>query len=237
MFDFSDKVVMVTGAAGNLGNATARGFMAAGARLILVDLRQEVLEERFSDAQEGDDHVFAGVDLTDERAVEGMVYEVVHEVGRVDVLANIAGGFRSGTPVHETPLETWQFMMNLNARSVLATARAVVPHMLQQKAGKIISVASRNALKGTANAAAYGAAKSAVMRLTESMSAELRESGINVNCIIPGTIDTPQNRESMPNADFTRWVQPQAIADVILFLASRQARAVHGACVPIYGLT
>ncbi len=237
MFDFSDKVVMITGAAGNLGSATARAFMAAGARLILVDLRQDVLEERFPELQEDGDHVFAGVDLTDEGAVEGMVYEVVQQVDRVDVLANIAGGFRSGTPVHETPLDTWEFMMNLNARSVLVTARAVVPHMLQQKAGKVISVASRNALKGGANSAAYGAAKSAVMRLTESMSAELKQSGINVNCIIPGTIDTPQNRDSMPNADFEKWVQPEAIADVILFLASEQARAVHGACVPIYGLT
>lgn len=237
MLDFNDKVVMVTGAAGNLGNATARAFMAAGARLILVDLRQEALEESFPELQEGGEHVFAGVDLTDEGSVAGMVYEVVQQVERIDVLANIAGGFRSGTPVHETPLETWEFMMNLNARSVLITARAVVPHMLQQKAGKVISVASRNALKGTAKAGAYGAAKSAVARLTESMSAELKESGINVNCVIPGTIDTPQNRQSMPDADFQQWVQPEALADVILFLASEQARAVHGACVPVYGLT
>lgn len=237
MFDFSDRVVMVTGAAGNLGNATARAFMDAGARLILVDRRQDVLEERYPELQDDGSHVFAGVDLTDEGAVEGMVYEMVQHVERIDVLVNIAGGFRSGTPVHETSLDTWAFMMGLNARTVLVTARAVVPHMLQQKWGKIISVASRAALKGGANAAAYAASKSAVMRLTESMSAELKQSGINVNCIIPGTIDTPQNRGAMPGADFEKWVQPAALADVILFLASAQARSVHGACVPVYGLT
>jgi NAD(P)-dependent dehydrogenase (short-subunit alcohol dehydrogenase family) len=153
------------------------------------------------------------------------------------VLANIAGGFRSGAPVHETTLEAWQFMLDLNARTVLVTARAVVPHMRQQKSGKIINVASRDALQGRANSAAYAAAKSAVMRLTESMSAELKESGINVNCIIPGTLDTPQNRDATPDADFSRWVQPEEIASVILFLASPQARAIHGVCVPVLGLT
>lgn len=237
MFDFNDSVVIVTGAAGNLGSVTARAFMAAGARLILVDRRQDVLEERYPDLQDSGNHIFAGVDLTDEGAVEGMVYEMVQQLERIDVLVNIAGGFRSGTPVHETTLDTWEFMMALNARTVLVSARAVVPHMLQQKSGKIISIASRAALKGGANTAAYAASKSAVMRLTESMSAELKQSGINVNCIIPGTIDTPQNRKAMPGADFEKWVQPAALADVILFLASDQSQSVHGACVPVYGLT
>jgi NAD(P)-dependent dehydrogenase (short-subunit alcohol dehydrogenase family) len=237
MSDFKDKVVMITGAAGNLGSATARAFLQGGARLVLVDLRQERLEERFGDLQEEDAVFFAGVDLTDDGAVEGMVYEAVQQMGTIDVLANIAGGFRSGAPVHETSLDTWQYMLDLNARTVLVTARAVVPHMLQQKSGKIINIASRAALKGGAKSAAYAAAKSAVMRLTESMSAGLKEAGINVNCLIPGTIDTPQNRKSMPDADYAKWVEPQALADVILFLASEKARAVHGACVPVYGLT
>lgn len=237
MSDFNNKVVMVTGAAGNLGSATARAFLDGGARLVLIDLRQERLEETYADLQEEDAVFFAGVDLTDDGAVEGMVYEAVQQMGTIDVLANIAGGFRSGAPVHETSLDTWQYMLDLNARTVLVTARAVVPHMLQQKSGKIINIASRAALKAGAKSAAYAAAKSAVIRLTESMSAGLKASGINVNCLIPGTIDTPQNRKSMPNADVAKWVEPQALADVILFLASEKARAIHGACVPVYGLT
>jgi NAD(P)-dependent dehydrogenase (short-subunit alcohol dehydrogenase family) len=153
------------------------------------------------------------------------------------VLVNIAGGFRMGTPVHETPQETWDFMMDLNARTVLNTARAVIPHMLQQGRGRVINTAARNALEGAARMAAYTASKSAVVRLTESMAAELKMKGINVNCILPGTIDTPENREAMPNAKHERWVAPEAIADVILFLASPAARALHGASIPVYGLS
>ena len=237
MSDFKDKVVMVTGAAGNLGNATARAFLAKGAYVVLVDLDLERLEETFADVAQDETVVFAGVDLTDDGAVEGMVYEAVQQLGAVDVLANIAGGFRSGAPVHETSLDTWDFMLDLNARTVLITARAVVPHMLQKGTGKIISVAARPGLKAGATSAAYAASKSAVIRLTESMSASLKESVINVNCVIPGTLDTPQNRKAMPNAKFEKWVAPEALADVITFLASEKARAIHGACVPAYGLT
>lgn len=237
MSDFKDKVVMITGAAGNLGSAAARTFLAGGAQLVLVDRHVERLEAVYDDLRHDQAHIFAAVDLTDDGAVQGMVYEAVQHMERIDVLANIAGGFRSGAPVHETPLDTWEFMMNLNARTVLITARAVVPHMLQQRSGKIINIASRAALQAGAKSAAYAAAKSAVVRLTESMSAGLKEAGINVNCVIPGTLDTPQNREAMPGADFESWVAPEALADVLYFLASEKARAIHGACVPVYGLT
>lgn len=107
--------------------------------------------------------------------------------------------------------------------------------MIEQGQGKIIHVASRAALQGGSRMVAYSVAKSAVVRLTESASAELKRKGINVNCIVPGTIDTPQNREAMPDADRSRWVQPEAIADVMLFLASDASRAIHGAAIPVYG--
>lgn len=237
MFDFQDRVVVVTGAAGNLGQATATAFAQAGARLILIDNRDELLEERFPDLAAGGEHLFTGVDLTDSHAVEGLGYELVQQMGRIDVLANIAGGFRSGSPVHETDPEIWDFLIDLNARTVLNMARAIVPHMLRQGSGKVINVAARAALAGTKNQGAYVASKSAVMRLTESMAAELKGQGIHVNCILPGTIDTPENRRAMPNSAHERWVPPAAIADVILFLASDAARALHGACIPVYGLS
>lgn len=237
MSEFSEQVVIVTGAAGNLGSATGHAFRAAGARLVLVDHHLEYLEEAYSDLGDDDSCLFVQTDLTDPGSVEGMIYETVQHFDRLDVLVNIAGGFRMGQPVHETSLDTWDFMMNLNARSVLLTARAVVPHMLQQKRGKVINIAARAAQEGQARMAAYVASKSAVVRLTESMSAELKTKGINVNCIMPGTMDTPENREEMPDADFEKWVPPEAIAEVILFLASGAARAVHGACIPVYGLS
>ncbi len=236
MFDFSDRVVIVTGAAGNLGGAVARAFQAAGAKLVLVDRAADRLPRLFPDLVDSPNHFLAtSVDLTSADAVETMVDETVKRFGRIDVLVNTAGGYRGGTPVHETPLETWDFMLNLNARTLFIASRAVIPHMLRQGSGRIVNVAARAALKGGAKMAAYSVSKSAVVRLTESMAAELKKEGINVNCVLPGTIDTPQNRQAMPNADHSRWVKPEAIADVIQFLASDASRAVHGAAIPVYG--
>jgi NAD(P)-dependent dehydrogenase (short-subunit alcohol dehydrogenase family) len=236
MFDFSNRVVVVTGAAGNLGAAVVWAFQQARAKLALVDRAPGRLRQLFPALADSPDHFLAhSVDVTDAAAVEAMAREAVRRFGRIDVLVNTAGGYRAGTPLHETPLETWDFLLNLNARSVFAVARAVIPHMLRQGSGKIINVASRAALAGGANEAAYSASKSAVVRLTESLAAELKDSGINVNCVLPGLIDTPPNREAMPEADHSRWVAPEALSDVILFLASDAARAIHGAALPVYG--
>jgi NAD(P)-dependent dehydrogenase (short-subunit alcohol dehydrogenase family) len=165
------------------------------------------------------------------------VQSAVKRVGRVDVLCNIAGGFRMGTPVHETSDKDWNFLMDLNARTVINMSRAVVPLMLKAGGGKIVNVGAFAAQKGAAQMGAYIASKSAVIRLTESMAAELREKNINVNCVLPTIIDTPENRRAMPDADPKRWVAPQALADVIAFLASDAARAIHGAAVPVTGLS
>jgi NAD(P)-dependent dehydrogenase (short-subunit alcohol dehydrogenase family) len=236
MFDFSNRVAIITGAAGNLGVAVARAFQAAGASLALVDRGADRLPKLFPELADSPRHFLAtSVDLNDAAAVERTAGETVKRLGRIDVLVNTAGGYKAGTPLHETPLEDWDFLMNLNARSAFVACRAVVPPMVRQGSGKIISVASRAALNGDANAAAYSASKSAVVRLTESLSAELKDSGINVNCVLPGMIDTPQNRQAMPEADYTRWVEPEALAEVILFLASDGARAIHGAALPVYG--
>jgi NAD(P)-dependent dehydrogenase (short-subunit alcohol dehydrogenase family) len=236
MFDFTDRVAIVTGAAGNLGSAVARAFQAAGANLVLVDHKADSLPSLFPELDGSPDHLLANsVDLTDENAVERMVGQTLEQFGRIDVLVNAAGGWRGGKPVHETSLDTLDFLLNLNTRSVFIASRTVVPSMLDRGSGKIINVAARAALGAAARSGAYSAAKSAVVRLTEAMAAELKHEGINVNCVLPGTIDTPQNRQSMPKADHSRWVPPEAIAGVILFLASDAAWPVSGAAVPVYG--
>lgn len=236
MSDLTNRAVIVTGAAGGLGRAVSRRFQAAGARLILVDRSDDRLSNLFPELVGSPDALLAtGVDLTDPQAVNKMVSETVVSFGRIDVLINVAGGFRAGTPVHETPLETWSFLFDLNLHTALIVSKAVVPQMLEQGSGRIVNVAARAALKGGAKMAAYSASKTALVRLTESMAAELKRSGVNVNCVLPGTIDTPGNRQAMPKADTSRWVSPEALADVILFLASDAARAIHGAAVPVYG--
>ncbi len=155
MFDFSNRVVVITGAAGNLGVVTARAFQAAGASLVLVDRSPDRLQKLFPELADSTHHFLAtGVDLGDVAAVERMATEAVNRLGKIDVLVNTAGGYRAGTPLHETPLEDWDFLLNLNAKSVLISCRSVIPAMLKQGAGKIINIASRAALTGEANAAA-----------------------------------------------------------------------------------
>jgi NAD(P)-dependent dehydrogenase (short-subunit alcohol dehydrogenase family) len=236
MFDFSNKTVMVSGAIGNLGVVLARTFQASDAKLALVDRGEERLRQAFPDLVGLQEYLLVNcADLMDEGAVEASVTEAILHFGRIDVLVNTVGGFRAGKMLHETSIETWDFLLNLNARSVFIACKKVIPHMLNQGSGKIVNVAARPGIKGQAGMAAYSASKSAVFRLTESMAEELKDQGINVNCIIPGTIDTPQNRGAMPNEDYSTWVAPDSLADVILFLSSEAARDVHGAAIPVYG--
>jgi NAD(P)-dependent dehydrogenase (short-subunit alcohol dehydrogenase family) len=179
----------------------------------------------------------ACADLTDINEVGAVINNILGRFERVDVLVHTVGGYRAGTPLHETPLDTLKNMFELNTSTVFITNQAVIPPMLQQGFGKIINVAARPGLKGRPNMAAYSAAKAAVIRLTESTAEEVKAHGINVNCIVPGTIDTPENRKINPEVVHDNWVKPESLAEVILFLSSDAARDIHGAAIPVYGLT
>ena len=226
MSEFDKKVVVVTGAAGALGRAVAGHFAAAGARVAQLDVL-EIDTDRYS----------AICDLLDPKSCERAVDAIVEKFGGIDVLANIAGGFTMGQAVHETTEDTWDFMMGLNARSVLNMARAVVPVMLKGGGGKIINIGAGAGQAGIAQMGAYSASKSVVIRLTEAMAGELKQQGINVNCVLPSIIDTERNRQDMPDADFNLWVRPEAMARVIGFLASEAAAPIHGAALPVSGLS
>jgi len=229
------RCVLITGAAGHLGRAVAAAFAAEGARLVLLDRERALLEAAFG----GDSaaQMLAPCDLLDAAQLQAAVDTALTRFGRIDVLCNIAGGFRMGEAVHETSDANWDFLLDLNARTLLHMARAVVPAMLKADGGKIVNVGAFSAGKGLAQMGAYTASKAVVMRLTEAMAAELRERGINVNCVLPTVIDTPDNRAAMPDADPARWVAPADLAAVIRFLASDAARAVHGAALPVTGLS
>lgn len=229
------QVVLITGAAGNLGQAVARAFAASGAVLALTDGDQARLLAAAAElALPAERCRTYAADLIQRAAALALGERAAAELGRIDVLVNIAGGFRMG-PVHETPEETWDLMMDLNARTVFNMAHAVVPGMIRRGGGRIINISSRGGLSGGAGIGVYAAAKAAVLRLSESMAAELREHRINVNCVLPSMIDTPQNRQAMPTADFSAWVKADSLAEVILFLASPGARDISGAAIPVYG--
>jgi len=232
---FSNRTVIVTGAAGNLGKAVAAAFADLGANLVLVDLKRESLERAFG--SENERRLFASANLLEMPGATGVAQAALARFGRIDVLCNIAGGFRMGERVHETSDENWNFLFDINSRTLLHAVRAVVPHMLSAGGGKIVNVGAFAAQKGAPGMGAYTASKATVIRMTEAMAAELRDKNINVNCVLPTIIDTPENRAAMPKADPAKWVAPEDLAKVIVFLASDAARAVHGAAVPVTGLS
>lgn len=232
--NFADKTVVVTGAAGNLGRAVAETFAEQGANLVLVGRNRERLEAQSPATPK---RLIAAADLLDPVAVRSAVESAVGQFGRIDVLCNIAGGFRMGDKVHEASAEDVDFLYDINVRTLLHMVRAVTPHMIAAGGGKVVNIGAFAAQKGGAGMGPYIAAKAAVIRLTESMALELREKHINVNCVLPTIIDTPENRASMPKADPGRWVSPQDLANVIAFLASDAASAVHGAALPVTGLS
>jgi NAD(P)-dependent dehydrogenase (short-subunit alcohol dehydrogenase family) len=235
MTDLSGKVALITGAAGNLGRRVAEQFHRTGARLVLVDLYKEKLQELYAEWRDPSQTLLVSANLSDEQSVQTMVKDAISGMDRIDILANIAGGFTMGPAIHETPVKDWDFMMDINARTMFLTSRAVIPIMLEQGGGRIVSVSARAATEGKANMGPYCVSKAAIITMTESLAAEHKFNNINVNCILPGTIDTQQNRAAMPNSDHSKWVPTKDLADVILFLASNQARAVTGAAIPVYG--
>jgi NAD(P)-dependent dehydrogenase (short-subunit alcohol dehydrogenase family) len=184
----------------------------------------------------GDRLTVHGVDLVDAAAVEALVAQVVARHGRIDHLFNVAGTFAAAESVEATSDELWAKLWDANFRATLNACRAAAPVMKRQGAGTIVNVGSRASLHGDAGVIAYSVSKTAVVRLTESLAAEGKGQGVRVNCVLPHTLDTPANRAAMPNADASKWVELDALVDVLLFLASPAARAIHGAALPVFGL-
>jgi len=230
----SAQTILITGAAGHLGRAVAAAFQQQGARLVLVDRDAQALQRRFASASES--VLPLALDLLSREQVHAGVQQALDRFGAIDVFCHIAGGFRLGEAVHETSMATWDFLMDLNARTLITVASAVVPAMSERRRGRVVAIGATAAAKAGARMGAYSASKSALIRLVEAMSAELKDQGINVNCVLPSIIDTPDNRAAMPDADASRWVAPQTLAQVIAFLASESAAAIHGAAIPVTGL-
>ncbi len=217
------KTMVVTGGAGVLGNAVAEVAKLQGAEVVLLDVVPGFSSEL------GVTHT---VDLTDARQVA----ECFSAIGPFDALANIAGGFDMGPTVYETDDDAWDAMFTINVLTLRRVLSAAVPVLTARGRGSIVNVGAFGAVRGLGNMGAYTAAKSTVMRLTEALSDEVKTQGVNVNAVLPSLIDTPRNRADMPDADFDSWVSPEDLAQVVCFLSSDAARAVHGALVPVTGL-
>ena len=226
-----NRVVMVTGGFGTLGRAVVRAFETQGARVAAVD-RSAAPSDSLLSAQ---DRLLKleNVDLTQWAHSTAAVQKVTATFGRLDVLVNIAGGFIWQTLADGDP-ENWDRMYAINLKTAVMATKAALPALVRSGAGRVINIGAGAAARAGAGMGAYTASKAGVQRLTESLAEELKDRGVTVNAVLPGIIDTPQNRTDMPNADHSRWVAPAAIADVILFLAGDAARAVTGASIPVF---
>jgi NAD(P)-dependent dehydrogenase (short-subunit alcohol dehydrogenase family) len=221
------KVVLVTGALGALGKVVAEAALARGARVAGVDHAASQVPARPDRIELG------SVDLSDAAQAKKAIDAVASHFGRLDVLINIAGGFAFEAVAEGDP-ETWQRMYALNVLTALNASRSAIPHLTASGSARIVNVGALGALQAGAGMGAYAASKSGVHRLTEALAAEWKGK-ITVNAVLPSTIDTPANRASMPKADFSKWVTPHELANVILFLASDAASAVTGALLPVSG--
>jgi NAD(P)-dependent dehydrogenase (short-subunit alcohol dehydrogenase family) len=221
------KVVVVTGASGALGKVVVASALAKGAKVAGIDHAATTIKPTSERLELG------GVDLTDAAEAKKAINAAALHFGKLDALINIAGGFAFETVADGDP-NSWQRMYALNVLTALNASRSAISYLIASGAGRIVNVGAMGAIQAGAGMGAYAASKAGVHRLTEALAAEMKGK-ITVNAVLPSTIDTAANRASMPDADFAKWVRPEELADVILFLASDAASAVTGALLPVNG--
>ena len=236
-FDFSGDVALVTGASGALGSAVCEEFADAGATVAAADVVAPDEDDALLDTDRERIDFYEG-DFTDEADVERVVAEVVDDHGGLDYLANVAGTWRGGSPVAETDADTFDFLFDVNLKTAFLASKHALPHLRESgsddEQGAIVSVSARSSLEGGEGDSLYRASKAGVRLLTESVAEE--ESGdVRANAVMPSVIDTPANREMMPDADHDKWVDPADIAETVLVLCSDATAVTSGAAVPVYG--
>lgn len=229
------KVAMITGGTGGLGKSVMIEFLEQGASVICPYVNENDLKI-MSDTMDSypNDLVLVKGNTTKEKPIKKIVNSLVKRFGKIDILINIVGGFKAGD-ILDTSIDDLDKLYDLNLKSTYVSSKAVVPYMIKQKSGRIINVSASAGMKGTAGLSAYAATKAGVINLTESLSDELLKHNINVNAVMPGTIDTPSNRKAMPRAKFSNWVKPVEIAKIMVFLSSDDAEPVSGAVIPVFG--
>jgi len=227
--DMNERVVFITGAKGGLGSFVTQRFLATGATVIGTSRsisKEDSAETNF---------VPLPVDFTKSNAVQDAIGSVVTRFGKLDVLVHVLGGFAGGQTIAETDDATWEQMRDLNLTAAFYVLRAAIPHLRKSGKGRIVAIGSLAAVEPHSGLGAYVTFKSALAMLVRTVALENKDAGVTANVVLPGTMDTPANRKSMPGADFSKWVQPGEVADLILWLADERAAHVTGLAIPIDG--
>ena len=232
---FERSNIIVAGGTGGLGRAVSLAFLQEGARVAVSYIHRHELD-KLKEAAGTAGSKLSGheVDVTNDAAANAFIGKVADGAG-IDALVNTVGGWTGGPPLWEADGATLDRMLALNLKSGYALTRAVVPVMRSRSRGAVVNIIAKAAIEPPAGAGAYAASKAAALALMESLAADLKGSGVRVNCVLPSIIDTEANRKSMPKADFSRWPKPEDIARVILFLCSDEAKVIQGAAIPVYG--
>jgi NAD(P)-dependent dehydrogenase (short-subunit alcohol dehydrogenase family) len=232
------KVAVVTGATGTLGRVVAKALLENGARVVST-YRSEEKQKELDDFVSKTSGILTSVqaDVTDEGSIQALFRNVAVKYGRVDILLNIVGAYKGGNEIANTNESEWDYMMDVNLKSAFLCSKTALPYMMKQNYGKIVNVSARTAVEKRfrMKSGAYAVSKAGIIVLTETIAEEVKKYDINVNCIMPSTIDTPNNRRNFPEGDFSKWVKPEKIAKVILFLVSDDSKTISGACIPVYG--
>ena len=223
----SDRVVFITGAKGSLGSYITKRFLATGATV--VGASRSISQQDFPLPN----FVALPVDFTKSTAVTGAVKSIVDRYGRLDVLVHVVGAFAGGQSVAETDDATWEQMRDLNLNSAFYTLRAAIPHLRKSGSGRIVAIGSLTAVEPHPGLAAYITFKAALAMLVRTVALENRDAGVTANVVLPGTMDTPANRKAMPNADFSKWLRPSDVADLVLWLSDERAGHITGTAIPI----
>jgi NAD(P)-dependent dehydrogenase (short-subunit alcohol dehydrogenase family) len=223
------KVVLVTGADGGLGRYVTQAFLHAGATV--VGTSRKIQQSDFKDPN----FTALPAEITTREGAKTLVDQVVARFGRLEVLAHTVGGFAGGQSIADTDDATFQRMFDLNLNSVFHILRAAVPPLRKSGNGRIIAIGSRAALEPGPGVGAYSASKAAMVALLKTVALENKDAGLTANVILPGTMDTPANRKAIPNADVSKWVQPAAVAELVVWLAGDAGKDVNGSAIPVYG--
>jgi NAD(P)-dependent dehydrogenase (short-subunit alcohol dehydrogenase family) len=233
--DFPNRIVLVTGGTGALGSSITKAFVESKAIVISSYIHER--EESLTQTENKSASIqLIKADITKEEEVTRLVSNVIDRYGRIDILVNVVGAIIAPKSVVELDEKEWDFMMDVNLKSAFLISKHVIRHMVSTRYGKVIHISSKKGLHAEGSDSAYAASKSGIIRLVESLAEETKESNINVNCIMPILIDTQANRKAMPNADFNKWVKPEDLANVVLFLSSEEAKTITGAAIPTFGI-
>lgn len=229
--DFSNKIALITGGTGAVGSQLLKFFASHGATTIGTYLDENKMNIISSKSQGVD---FIRCNTLIDTEVSSLISNIAEKYGRIDILVNTVGGFIGGKSVFQIQEAEWDKMFGVNLKSAFLVTKYVIPLMIQSGYGKIVHISAYTGWTANGFDSAYAASKAGLIRFVESISKELRDQDLNINCVLPSIIDTATSRKAMPDADFNHWVKIEELANIIAFLCSDDSRAITGSAIPAF---